>query len=153
MRRSLITVIFLMFLFSNCLARQTDSTRLELKFSQNNRTYIWNNRLDFSHILKDKIEVSLLSQINSTLIKGLIFAGGKDRWQEDGDLKIDLNYLLSKNLSLGFCFNQDVNSLGNRKVTTDNWGLTSQFKLGKVVLNQQIGVKKIERKGGEERFL
>jgi hypothetical protein len=145
-------MIFLGFLFSECSAEQADTTYLNLRFSQSNRTYVWNNQLNFSHIFDNRMEVNLFSQINSTLIKSSIFSGGGNRWQEDGGLKVGLSYPLNRNLSFGFNFSQEMNSLGDRKVTTDGWGLVSLFKWWKATLSQQVGIKKFENKRGEGKL-
>ncbi|MFQ6002481.1 MAG: hypothetical protein ACE5KJ_01915 [Candidatus Zixiibacteriota bacterium] len=124
---------------------------LRCDLSQDNRTYIWNLKFDCDREITPKLSWGLSSSINSTLIKKSIFSGNKDRWQEDGKVNLNLDYLLTPKLKIGVLFSQNLNSLENRKVTTSDYGFISEFNLAGISFIQVLGAKNIDRRFSEIR--
>lgn len=141
---------FIISIFSSIIfSEDTFPSGLRCDFSQDNRTYIWNLKFDCNREMIPKLSWGLSSSINSTLIKGSTFSDSRDRWQEDGRIDLNLNYVLDKNLKVGGLFSQDLNSLEKRKVTTSDYGVVSEFNLAGISFIQVLGAKNIDRKLSE----
>jgi len=139
-------------LFSSMLfLEHAFSSGLRCDFSQDDRTYIWNFKFDCNRRITPKFSWGLLSSINSTLIKGSTVSGNRDRWQEDGKIDLNLDYLLHQKLKIGALFSQDLNSLEKRKVTTSDYGITSEFSLVGINFTQVLGARNIDRRLGETK--
>ncbi len=119
---------------------------LRCDFSQDNRTYIWNLKLDCDREVTPKLSWGASSSVNSTLIKKSIFSDNQDRWQEDGKIDLNLDYLLTPRLKIGGLFSQNLNSLEERKVTTSEYGVKSELKLAGISFVQILGAKDIDRR-------
>ena len=137
----LILIILPFFLTNAALGAQ-----LRLDFSQDNRTYIWNTGLDCGRKVSQGLSWGFSSSINSTLIKKSIFSNNQDRWQEDGKIHLNLDYTLTSRLKIGALFSQDINSLEKRKVTSSEYGITSEYNISGVKFVQIIGGKDIDRR-------
>jgi len=137
----LILIILPFFLINVALGAQ-----LRLDFSQDNRTYIWNTGLDCGRKVNQGLSWGFSSSINSTLIKKSIFSNNQDRWQEDGKIHLNLDYTLTSRLRIGALFSQDINSLEKRKVTSSEYGITSEYNISGVKFVQIIGGKDIDRR-------
>jgi len=137
----LILIILPFFLTNAALGAQ-----LRLDFSQDNRTYIWNTGLDCGRKVSQGLSWGFSSSINSTLIKKSIFSNNQDRWQEDGKVHLNLDYTLTSRLKIGALFSQDINSLEKRKVTSSEYGITSEYNISGVKFVQIIGGKDIDRR-------
>ncbi len=137
----LILVILPFFLRNAAVGAQ-----LRLDFSQDNRTYIWNTGLDCGREVSQGLSWGFSSSINSTLIKKSIFSNNQDRWQEDGKVHLNLDYALTSRLKIGALFSQDINSLEKRKVTSSEYGITSEYNISGVKFVQIIGGKDINRR-------
>ncbi|MCK4404152.1 MAG: hypothetical protein KAW02_03590 [candidate division Zixibacteria bacterium] len=120
--------------------------QLRLDFSQDNRTYIWNTRLDCGRKVNQGLSWGFSSSINSMLIKRSVFSNNRDRWQEDGKINLNLDYTLTSRLKIGALFSQDINSLEKRKVTSSEYGITTQYNISGVKFVQIIGGKDIHRR-------
>lgn len=120
--------------------------QLRLDFSQDNRTYIWNTRLDCGRKVNQGLSWGFSSSINSMLIKKSIFSNNQDRWQEDGKINLNLNYTLTSRLKMGALFSQNINSLEKRKVTSSEYGITTEYNISGVKFVQIIGGKDIDRR-------
>jgi hypothetical protein len=125
--------------------------QLRLDFSQDKRTYIWNTRLDCGREADFGLSWGFSSSINSMLIKRSVFSNNQDRWQEDGRINLSLNYSLSRRLKVGAVFSQDLNSLEKRKVTSSEYGITSEYEISGIRLVQVLGGKNINRELEEGR--
>ncbi len=124
---------------------------LKCDFSQDNRTYTWNLRFDCKPEITPKLFGRLSSSVNSTLIKGSTTSGSQDRWQEEGRIDLNLSYISRRNLKVGGLFSQNLNSLEKRKVTTTEYGISSEFNLAGISFIQVLGVKDIDRRLSEIR--
>jgi len=147
--------IFLIFIIMSCFIplEPTICAQLRLDFSQDNRTYVWNTKLDCDRKVERGLSWGFSSAINSTLIKRSIFSNNQNRWQEDGKVNLDLSYPLTRRLKIGTLFSQTINSLEKRKVTSSEYGITSEYNLFSFRLIQTIGAKEIDRRleGGKRK--
>jgi hypothetical protein len=143
-----IKIIFLFpfFLFLSI----AQSAELRLDFSQDNRTYVWHERLSYDHHMNKNFRLSLSTFLNSTLIKSSFLTSGPDRWQEDGKLSLRLSNLLNPKLDLGTLFAYDLNSLEQRNVSTQTFGLFCDYKIFPYLsFYQTLGYKGIQREWSE----
>jgi hypothetical protein len=144
--------IFIISIFSSILfLKDAFPSGFRCDFSQDDRTYIWNLKFDCNRKITPKLSWKLFSSINSTLIKRSAFSVSQDRWQEDGKIDLNLSYVLDKNLKVGGLFSQNLNSLEKRKVTTSEYGITSEFKLAGISFIQVLGAKNIDRRLSEAK--
>jgi hypothetical protein len=134
------------------LSQNTFCAILRLDFSQDNRTYLWNTKLDYSRLSDQGFFWGFSSAINSMLIQKSLFSNNQNRWQEDGNLGLNLGYSLSPKLKLGVLFAQDINSLEKRKVQNSEYGITTEYQLAGIHFTQLIGGKDVQRRweGGEK---
>jgi hypothetical protein len=150
MLRSTVHILILLFLLfpGNAFCAQ-----LRLDFSQDKRTYIWNTRLDCGRKVDYGLSWGFSSSINSMLIKRSVFSNNQDRWQEDGQINLNLNYSLGQRLRVGAIFSQNLNSLEKRKVTSSEYGITSEYEVSGIRLVQVLGGKDINRQleGGKRK--
>jgi hypothetical protein len=145
---------FLIFLIisSFALPESGIGVQLRLDFSQDNRTYIWNTSLDCGRKIDHGFSWGFSSSINSMLTKKSVFSNNQDRWQEDGKINLNFDYPLTSRFKIGALFSQGVNSLEKRKVTSSEYGLSSEYNFSGVKLAQIMGVKDIDRRlGGGKR--
>jgi hypothetical protein len=119
---------------------------LSLDFWQDNRTYVWNTRLDCQRQLDHGLSWGFSSAINSVLIKRSVFSNNQDRWQEDGKVGLSLNYAFTRRLKIGARFSQDISSLEKRKVTSSEYGMTSEYEISGLKFVQVLGGKNISRR-------
>jgi hypothetical protein len=149
MRRYFFTVFILAEIF--VLSENAFCTLLRLDFSQDNRTYLWNTKLDYSRLVDRGFFWGFSSAINSMLIQKSLFSNNQNRWQEDGNLGLNAGYSLSPKLKLGVLFAQDVNSLEKRKVQNSEYGITTEYQISGIHFSQVIGGKDVQRRweGGE----
>lgn len=139
--------LILLVLF-NCFALPIFASNLQLDFSQNNQTYNWNSRLEYIYNKDPKFNWEFSFSLNSLLLKQSI----QDRWQEDGNLKLKFDYLLKKNFKAGILLNHKLSSLGERKVTTQDYLVTTELSLfSNVVVKQNIGISSLSRKSETEK--
>lgn len=131
------------------LAEDAFCAQLLLDFSQDNRTYLWNAKLNYDHQAESGLFWGFSSAINSVLIKKSIFSNNQNRWQEDGNYDLDLGYNLTKRLKLGVIFSQDVNSLEKRRVISSEYGITTDYEIHGVKFIQMIGGKDVQRRWEE----
>ena len=133
------------------LGKDTFCTQLRLDFSQDNRTYLWNTKLDYRRLVDRGFFWGFSSAINSMLIQKSLFSNNQNRWQEDGNIGLNLGYSLSPKLKLGILLSQDVNSLEKRKVQNSEYGITTEYQLSGIRFAQVIGGKDVQRRweGGE----
>jgi hypothetical protein len=144
-------LIFLTIL-SMALSERGFGVQLRLDFSQDNRTYMWNTNLDCGREVDRGLSWRFTSSINSMLTKKSVFSNNQDRWQEDGAINLNLDYPLSSRLKIGALFSQGVNSLEKRKVTSSEYGITTEYDFSGVKLAQIMGIKDIDRRlGGGKR--
>ncbi len=150
MRRSVFQILIVIFLL---LLKQGLCAQLRLDFSQDNRTYIWNTKLDCGRKVNQGFSWGFSSSINSILIKRSIFSNNQDRWQENGKVNLNLDYTLINRLKIGALFSQDINSLEKRKVTSSEYGIIAEYNISGVRLIQTIGGKDIDRRleGGKRK--
>ncbi len=125
--------------------------QLQLDFSQDNRTFLWNAKLDYDHQADYGLCWGFSSAINSMLIKKSVFSNHQNRWQEDGNYDLNLGYSFTKRLKMGFLFSQDVNSLEKRKVVGSEYGITTEYEISGVRFFQVIGGKEVQRRWEEGR--
>lgn len=128
------------------LSKNTFCAQLRLDFSQDNRTYLWNTRLDYTRLVDRGFFWGFSSAINSMLIQKSLFSNNQNRWQEDGNIGLNLGYSLTPKLKLGVLFSQDVNSLEKRKVQNSEYGITTEYRLSGIRFVQVIGGKDVQRK-------
>jgi hypothetical protein len=133
------------------MTREGFCAQLRLDFSHDNRTYVWNANLDCGREADRGLSWGFSSAINSMLIKRSLFSGNQDRWQEDGRINLSLNYGLSHRLKIGALFSQDINSLEKRKVTSSEYGITSEYEISGIRFAQVVGGKDIDRRLEEGR--
>jgi hypothetical protein len=150
MRRSVFFLIISIF-YSILLFEGAAPSGLRCDFSQDNRTYIWNLRFDCKRQISPKLSWGASSSLNSTLIKKSILSDNQDRWQEDGRMDLNLDYLLTPRLKIGGLFSQNLNSLEERKVTTSEYGVKSELNLAGVSFIQVLGAKNIDRRLSETK--
>jgi len=146
MRKVLLIILSLLFLFGNSYAR-----KLKLSFFQDNLTYTWQERFNYEKNFNQKTKLELKSKANSVLIK----SSGKDtgkRWQESGDVDLKLTYKSSEKLSWGGFLSYDVSALEGRDVHTQNLGIFADYKIfSQMKLSQSLGFKGFQRRLGGER--
>jgi hypothetical protein len=131
-----------------CFSRYLHASNLKLDFSQNNQTYNWINRLEYTYNKNPNFNWEFLFSLNSLLLKQSI----QDRWQEDGKLNLKFDYLLKKNFKAGILLNHRLNSLGERKVTTQDYLITTEASLfHNLLLKQNIGISSLYRKSEKEK--
>ncbi len=135
-----ILIITLLLSFEDSFCAQ-----LRLDFSQDNRTYLWNTKLDYTHPADHGFSWGFSSSINSMLIKRSVFSNNQNRWQEDGKINLDFGYNFTRRLKMGVLFSQDVNSLEKRKVLSSEYGITTEYDLSGVRFVQVIGGKEVQR--------
>jgi hypothetical protein len=139
----LLSLVFTLFLSQILYA-----FNLKLDFSQNNQTYNWNNRLEYLYNKDPKLSWELLFSLNSLLIK----EANRNRWQEDGNLKLKFAYLLKKDFKAGILLNNKMSSLGERKVTSQDYLVTSELNFWqKFKLSQNLGISSLSRKSEKEK--
>lgn len=139
--------VFLILIISFILSLEDAfSAQLRLDFSQDNRTYIWNTRLDCERETNLGLSWGFSSSINSMLIKRSVFSANQDRWQEDGKINLNLNYTLTSRLKIGALISQDINSLERRKVTSSEYGISTEYNISGIRFAQIIGGKAIDRR-------
>jgi len=139
-------VSFVLITLSILLLEDAFCAQLRLDFSQDNRTYIWNTRLDCGRGVNQGLSWGFSSAINSMLIKRSVFSHNQDRWQEDGKINLNLNYALTSRLKIGTLFSQNINSLEKRKVISSEYGITIEYNISGVRFVQTIGGKDIDRR-------
>lgn len=139
-------ILVLISLLSFSLGEEAICSQLNMDFSQDNRTYIWNTRLDCNRKADFGLSWRFSSYINSMLIKKSIFSNNQNRWQEDGRINMNLAYTLTKRLGVGALFSQEISSLEKRKVTGSTYGITSEYVVSGVKLVQAVGGKNINRR-------
>ena len=146
MNRKIILPFFLFYLgFSSAY-----SAELRFDFSQDNRTYVWHEILNYDQNIDKNLRLNLSTFLNSTLIKSSFLTQSADRWQEDGKLSLKLTYLLNPKLNLGTSFFYDLNSLEKRNVSTQTFGLFSDYEIFRnLSFYQTLGYKGIRRKWSE----
>jgi len=143
---------FIILIFSSILfLKDAFSSGLRCDFSQDNRTYIWNLNFDCDREITPKLSWGLSSVINSTLIKRSTFSDSQDRWQENGKIDLNLDYLVTHKLKIGAQISQNLNSLEKRKVTTSDYGVLSEFNLAGISFIQVLGAKNIDRRLSETK--
>jgi len=141
-------------IFTFCFCHHLFASNLQLDFSQNNQTYNWNNRLEYIYDQNPNLSWELLFSLNSLLIKQAI----QDRWQEDGNFRLKFDYLVKKDFKAGILLNHKLSSLGERKVTTQDYLITAEANfLPELKLTQNIVLSSLSRKTegekGEEKGL
>ena len=122
------------------------TAQLRLDFSHDNRTYVWNTRLDCRPEVKRRFSWGFATAINSMLTKRSVFSNNQDRWQEDGMVDLSLGYALTDKLRIGGLFSQNISSLEKRKVITSEYGMTSEYDISGIKVLQTIGGKEIDRR-------
>ncbi|MGB8658741.1 MAG: hypothetical protein WCE90_13305 [Candidatus Zixiibacteriota bacterium] len=122
------------------------AAQLRLDFSQDNRTYVWNTRLDCDRKVEAGLSWAFTSSINSMLTKKSIFSNNQNRWQENGNVGLNLDYGFTGRLKIGAVFSQETNSLEQKKVTNSVYGITSEYDFLGVKLAQMLGGKNIDRR-------
>jgi hypothetical protein len=141
---------FIIIIFSSILfLEDAYPAGLRCDFSQDNRTYIWNLKFDCNREMTPKLSWGVSSSINSTLIKRSAFSFSQDRWQEDGKIDLNLSYVLDRKIKIGGLFSQNLNALEERKVTTSEYGVVSEFNLAGINFLQVLGAKNIDRRLSE----
>ncbi len=139
-------VFLLLIILSILSLEDAFSAQLRLDFSQDNRTYIWNTSLDCGRETNPGLSWGFSSAINSMLIKRSVFSANQDRWQEDGKINLNLDYTLTSRLKIGALFSQNINSLEKRKVTSSEYGITTEYSISGIRFVQIIGGKDIDRR-------
>jgi hypothetical protein len=127
-------IVWLFFFFTP----QALALNLYLSFSQENKTYYWNNWLDYNQKFGRKTELGFFTTVNSTLIKKPF----QESWQDNGELRFNLNYALRENLKVGALLTQNINSFEKSKVRITDYLGEANLLLKKIKLTQQIGVKR-----------
>jgi hypothetical protein len=136
------TLLFLALLLNAAFAAE-----LKFDFWQEYRTYNWNQSLKHISSFRDKVTLEFENSINSTLIKRSLFTLGQDRWQEDGEIALRLNYDLSSRIRLGSVFGHALNSLENHKVNKSNYSLFSEWSIfPRLRIKESLGLRTIRRK-------
>jgi hypothetical protein len=149
--RKLLYAIMISIFSSTLILENASCSGLRCDFSQDNRTYIWNLKFDCNREITPNLFWELSNSINSTLIKKSVFSDNQDRWQEDGKIDLNLDYLVTQKLRMGLLFSQNLNSLEKRKVTTSDYGVLSEFNLAGINFIQILGAKNIDRRLSETR--
>ena len=135
------TLLFLAFILNTGLAAD-----LKFDFWREYRTYNWNQSLKHTSVFGDKFKFEFENSINSTLIKKSLFTTGKDRWQEDGEIAIRLNYNLSPKIKLGSIFGHSLSSLETHKVNKSSYSLFSEWNmLPRLKIKETVGLRTIRR--------
>lgn len=119
--------------------------QLRLDFSRDNRTYVWNTRLDCQPEVRGRLSWGFSTYINSMLTKGSVVSNYQDRWQENGKINLKMSYALSGRLKVGALFSQNISSLEKRKVTSSEYGIISELDVSGVKVLQTIGAKDVDR--------
>ena len=133
------------------LSKHAFCAQLRLDFSHDNRTYVWNTRLDCQPEMKRRLSWGFSTAINSMLTKRSVFSNNQDRWQENGSVDLSMSYALTGRLRIGGLFSQNISSLEKRKVTSSEYGITSEYDISGVKVLQTIGGKDIDRRVNEGR--
>lgn len=134
-------------LFLAVLLNTAFAADLKFDFWREYRTYNWNQNLRHISSLRDKFTFEFENSINSTLIKKSLFTVGQDRWQEDGEIALKLNYDLSSRIRLGSVFGHTLNSLQNHKVNKSNYSLFSEWSISpRLRIRESLGLRTIRRK-------
>jgi hypothetical protein len=142
MMRLIKVFLFFLFLLNTALAAE-----LRFDFWREYRTYNWNQSLRHISSFGDKFNFEFENSINSTLIKKSLFTMGQDRWQEDGEIAIKLNYNLTPKINVGSCFDHSLSSLENHKVNQSGYSLFSEWSIfPRLKLKETLGLKTIRRK-------
>jgi hypothetical protein len=144
--RTLKCFFWILVLFPILLSREAFCAQLRLDFSQDNRTYVWNTRLDCQPEVKQRFSWGFTSAINSMLTKRSVFSNNQDRWQENGRVDLSMSYAVTGKLRIGGLFSQNISSLEKRKVTSSEYGITSEYDISGVRILQTIGGKDIDRR-------
>lgn len=139
-------VVEILIAFLILLSQDAFCARLRLDFSQDNRTYVWNTRLDCRPEFKERLSWGFSTHINSVLTKGSTDSKNQDRWQENGRVDLKMSYALSGRLKVGALFSQNISSLEKRKVTSSEYGIISEYDILGVKVLQTIGGKDIDRR-------
>ncbi|MDH4222609.1 MAG: hypothetical protein OEV55_03610 [candidate division Zixibacteria bacterium] len=141
-----IRIIFLMIFF--CTGKLVNASYLHMDFSLNNQTYNWNNQLEYTYNKNPNFYWGFLFSLNSFLLKQSV----RDRWQEDGDIRLKFDYLLKEGLKAGVLLNHKLNSLGEKKVTTQDYLFTTELNLlSNLKLRQNIGFSSLSRESEYEK--
>jgi len=141
-------VYFNFLVFTLFFCQYLYASNLRLNFSQNNQTYNWNNRLEYYYNKNPNLSWEFLFSLNSLLIKQAI----QDRWQEDGNLRLKFDYLVKKGFKAGILLNHKLSSLGERKVTTQDYLVTTEANFSpKLKLTQNIGISSLSRESEKEK--
>ncbi|UCB51806.1 MAG: hypothetical protein JSV10_07410 [Candidatus Zixiibacteriota bacterium] len=138
-------------LFLILFSKDAFCAQLRLDFSQDNRTYVWNTSLDCRPEIKRRFSWGFSSAINSMLTKRSVFSNNQDRWQENGRIDLSMSYALTSRLRVGGLFSQNISSLEKRKVTSSEYGITSEYDISGVKVLQTIGGKDIDRRLNQGR--
>ena len=142
MKKLIEAILFLFFLFNT-----TTAADLRFNFWREYKTYNWNQSLNHNSSFGDKFNLEFENSINSTLIKKSLFTASQDRWQEDGDIALRLNYNLSPKIKVGSVFDHNLSSLENHKVNKSGYSLFSEWSvLPSLKVKETLGLKTIRRK-------
>jgi hypothetical protein len=133
------------------LAEDAFCAQLRLDFSQDNRTYVWNTRLVCEPQADQRFSWGFSSSINSMLTKRSVFSNNQDRWQESGRIDLNMSYALTSRLRIGALLSQNISSLEKRKVTSSEYGITSEYDVSGVKILQTVGGKDIDRRLNQGR--
>ncbi len=129
------------------LLNVTFAADLKFNFWREYKTYNWSQSLNHISNFGDKFNLKFENSINSTLIKESIFIMGQDRWQEDGEIALRLNYNLKPKVQVGSVFDHNLNSLENHKVNKSGYSFFSEWSiLPGLKVKETLGLKTIQRK-------
>lgn len=134
-------------LFLLLLSKPASATELKFDFWREYRTCNWNQTLTHTSSFGEKLSFEFENSINSTLIKKSLFTVGRDRWQEDGDIALRLNYSLSPKVKVGSVFDHSLSSLENHKVNRSGYSLFTEWSVApQLKIKETLGLRTIRRK-------
>ena len=120
-----------------------------LTFNRDNRTYRWNNFLQYAGPIGQKMQVRASGSLSKTLIKSASGFSGADRWQDSYSLSAALDYLLTGWTTIGFNLAHQENSLNRGEITTRTGTLSSSIAFHprpSIRLEQYVGGKLDQKK-------
>jgi hypothetical protein len=120
-----------------------------LTFNRDNRTYRWNNFIQYAGPIGQKAQVRASGNLSKTLIKSARGFSGADRWQDSYSLSTGLEYLLTRWATMGINLAHQENSVNRGEITTRTGTFSSSIAFHprpSIRLEQFVGGKLDQKK-------
>jgi hypothetical protein len=109
------------------LAIPAQGSELGLSFDRDNRTYRWNNFLQYISAADSRLQAQARADMARTLIKKAPGSAGSDRWQDNADLSAGLDVRLNSWSAVGLNLSGARTSVNRGEIITRGSIFSSSF--------------------------